>query len=78
MDWQPYITSDKTVLRGKPVIKGTRISVELVLELMENGWTETMILDSYPHLKKVQLQAVYAFLRDGVSNELYTPLGKRA
>ncbi|MBK9599983.1 MAG: DUF433 domain-containing protein [Flavobacteriales bacterium] len=60
MDWQPYITSDKTVLRGKPVIKGTRISVELVLELMENGWTETMILESYPHLKKIQLRAVYA------------------
>ena len=78
MDWQPYITSDKGVLRGKPVIRGTRISVELVLELMEQGWTETMILESYPHLEKVQLQAVYAFLRDGVANDFYTPLRKRA
>ena len=78
MDWQPYITSDNAVLRGKPVIKGTRISVELVLELMEQGWTEAMILESYPHLRKVQLQAVFAFLRDGVSNDLYTPRDKRA
>lgn len=64
MDWQPYITSDNAVLRGKPVINGTRISVELVLELMEQGWTEAMILESYPHLRKVQLQAVFAFLRE--------------
>lgn len=51
MDWQPYITGDNAVLRDKPIIKGTRISVELILELMEQGWTEAMILESYSHIR---------------------------
>jgi len=76
MNWQAHIVSDKEVLLGKPTIKGTRISVELILELLSGGWTEKMILESYPRLKEADLKAVYAYLRDCMQNELYFPLPK--
>lgn len=60
MNWQGYITSDKDVLMGKPVISGTRISVSPIVELFASGWTEEMISDSYPNITKTHLQAVSA------------------
>ena len=60
VDWRAHIYSDQAVLAGKPVIKGTRISVELLLELLANGWTEEMILESYPNLKSEGIKAVFA------------------
>lgn len=74
LDWRKYIHSDETILAGKPVIKDTRISVELILELLSNGWTEEMILESYPNLKSEHIKAVFGYLRDCVRQELYFPL----
>lgn len=59
--WQDYIISNKEILLGKPVIKGTRISVELILELLSAGWTEAQILESYPKLTKEALEAFFLF-----------------
>lgn len=70
MNWKDHIVSDKAVLLGKPVIKGTRISVEFILERMANGWTETTILENYPHLTQIDLQAVFAYLNDCVKDGL--------
>jgi len=74
IDWKKHITSDKSVLLGKPVIKGTRISVEFIIELLASGWTEEQILENYPRLKKKDLQAVFAYIheyiRDGLIFEL--------
>lgn len=78
MDWREYIVSDKEVLLGKPIIKGTRISVELILELLESGWSEQQILESYPNIQSLHLRAVYAYLRDRVSNEIIFPFPKSA
>ena len=50
MQWRDRIALDPKVLAGKPVIKGTRISVELVLEMLGSGWTEQDILRNYPHV----------------------------
>ena len=50
MNWQDKITKEPKIMSGRPVIKGTRITVEFVLELRHSGWTETDILQSYPHL----------------------------
>ena len=69
-DWRQYIHSDEAILAGKPVVKGTRISVELILELLSDGWTENMILESYPNLKPDDLKAFFAYLRDCVRQEL--------
>ena len=78
MNWQEYIIQDAAVLIGKPVIRGTRISVELLLELPAQGWTPAQILESYPHLPAVALPAVYAYLKDCIQHEFYFPLGKTA
>ncbi|HPY61466.1 MAG TPA: DUF433 domain-containing protein, partial [Methanospirillum sp.] len=45
------IILDPSILVGKPVIRGTRIAVDLVLELLASGWSEAMILDEYPGLE---------------------------
>ena len=60
MVWQNHIISDKQVLIGKPTIKGTRISVELIVELFQSGWTEKQILESYPSLTPDSIRAVFA------------------
>lgn len=78
MNWRDHIISDKDVLLGKPTIKGTRISVELILDLLANGWTEKMLFESYPSLSDQDLKAVFAYLKDCMENELYFPLPKIA
>lgn len=78
MNWQEHIISDKEVLLGKPTIKGTRISVELILELLATGWTEKLILESYPGLNEQNLKAVFAYLKDCIQQELFFPLPKSA
>ncbi len=50
MNWRDSITVDPKVLVGKPVIKGTRIAVEFLMELLAAGWTHEQILKNYPHL----------------------------
>ena len=74
MQWQDYIVSDNQILLGKPTIKGTRISVELVLELFSCGWTEKQILESYPAVTTESLRAVFAYLKDCIQQELYFPI----
>lgn len=74
MDWQDCIISDKQVLLGKPTIKGTRISIELILELFSKGWTEKQILESYPLLSSESLRAVFIYLKDCIQQELYFPI----
>ncbi|MBK8660065.1 MAG: DUF433 domain-containing protein [Bacteroidetes bacterium] len=76
MSWESRIHTDEKILLGKPVIKGTRISVELILELFESGWTSEMILASYPNLVMDDLKAVFAYLRDCVQHELFFPISK--
>ncbi len=45
MDWRQYIHSDPEIALGKPVVKGTRLSVEFILELFAAGWTEGQVID---------------------------------
>ena len=64
MDWKEHIETNENILIGKPVIKGTRISVEHIIDLLAAGWTEKQILDNYPRLKLENLQAVFAYIKD--------------
>ena len=57
MPWQDRIVVDPAILTGKPVIKGTRIAVELILELLAEGWTHDEIERNYPLLTDEDLQA---------------------
>lgn len=71
MDWRERITSDPAVLVGKPVIKGTRISVELILGWLANGWTYEQILESYPHISREDILAALAFAEEMMREEQY-------
>lgn len=57
------------VLLGKPVIRGTRIPIELILRKLSEGATETDLLDAYPSLSKVDIQAALAYAADSLSHE---------
>ncbi len=74
MNWQDYIVSDNQVLLGKPCIKDTRISVELILELFSAGWTEKQILDAYTTISPESIRAVFGYLKDCIQQELYFPI----
>ena len=70
MNWRDHIVSDPEVLLGKPVIKGTRLSVEFLLDRLANGWTEEMLLENAPRLTRADLQAVYMFLSECMQDGL--------
>ncbi len=69
MNWRDHIYSDPAILGGKPVIRGTRISVELVLERLSDGWSEDDLLRSYPHITREQVRSALAFALDMVTEE---------
>jgi uncharacterized protein (DUF433 family) len=64
----PRITLDPKVLAGKPVIRGTRLSVEFVIGLMADGWSESEILANYPGMTHDDIIACLAYARDTVSS----------
>lgn len=61
MGWKEHICADPAVLAGKPVVKGTRLSVQFLLELLAEGMTESQLLENYPQLSRESLRAVFAF-----------------
>jgi uncharacterized protein (DUF433 family) len=61
VNWRERIVFDPKVLVGKAIIKGTRISVEFVIDLLGQGWTFEKILHEYDHLKSEDLQACLAY-----------------
>lgn len=67
------IVRDPGILAGKPVIRGTRISVEFVLGLMADGWSTEDVLASYPHLSKEQIAACLQYARDLLQSESVSP-----
>ena len=74
MDWEKRISADATILTGKPVITGTRNSVELVVELLEQGWSERQILDNYPSLTTEDIRACLAYAKELLTTERAFPL----
>jgi uncharacterized protein (DUF433 family) len=69
MTWQDRITIDPNVLVGKPIVKGTRISVEFVVDLLGRGWTTAEVLNDYDHLKPEDIQACLAYASDVLKSE---------
>ena len=69
MDWEDRITVDPKILVGKPVIKGTRIAVEFVVDLMGRGWTVERILSEYDHLTVEDVQACLLYASDVLKSE---------
>lgn len=73
-DWRKYIITDSGILNGKPVIKNTRISVELILEKLAEGETIEQILESHPRLVKEAIMACLSYASDSLKNELTYPI----
>ena len=69
MDWRDHIHSNSEILSGKPVVKGARLSVDFLLDLLANGWSEEQIFDSYPGLTRESLRAVFAFAAESTRDE---------
>ncbi|HEX8449480.1 MAG TPA: DUF433 domain-containing protein [Allosphingosinicella sp.] len=69
MDWREHIHSDPGILGGKPVVRGTRISVELILEYFADGCSTADVLAGYPHLKPDDVRAALQFAHDMVADE---------
>jgi len=76
MDWRGRITSDPHILVGKPVIKGTRISVDLILGWLANGWSVDDLLASYPHITREDVLAALAFAAEMLREEEYIAIYK--
>jgi uncharacterized protein (DUF433 family) len=74
MDWHSQISIDTDVLVGKPVIKGTRLSVELVIDLLAQGWSEAQIIHNYPGITPEKIQACLAYASEILKAEKVYPL----
>ena len=70
MNWREHIQTDPAVLLGKPVIKGTRLAVDFIIERLANGWTENQLLENYPRLTREDLNAVFAYIHECMQDGL--------
>jgi uncharacterized protein (DUF433 family) len=69
MDYRERVTADYRVMVGKPVIKGTRITVELILQKLSQGATIENIVEMYPHLDKEDVLAALMYASAVIANE---------
>lgn len=69
MDYRKHIVCNPDILLGKPVIKGTRISVELILKKMAEGISNEELMEAYPSLTREDISAVLAYSADVIALE---------
>ena len=74
MDWRERITVDPEVLLGKPVVKGTRLAVEFVIDLLAQGWSEGDILENYPGVTREDILACLGYAKEVLEVERVYPL----
>ena len=71
MNWQKYIHAHPDILVGKPVLRGTRLSVDFILDLLAAGWKIEQLLESYPQLTPESIQAILAFAAENLRDEAF-------
>ena len=64
MRWQDYIERNPNVMLGKPVVWGTRITVEHILERLGDGWSKADLHRSYPRLRREHIRAAQSYAAD--------------
>jgi len=74
MDWRKYVHSDVKIMMGKPVITGTRIPVELILEKVAAGETFEQILAAHPRLTREAIRAAIAFAAEALRADVVYPV----
>jgi uncharacterized protein (DUF433 family) len=70
------IEINPAVMVGKPVIRGTRIPVELILRKLGEGATEADLLDAYPHLTREDIRAAMMYAANALAHEETVPVGR--
>jgi uncharacterized protein (DUF433 family) len=75
MNWREHIATDPDVLGGKPAVRGTRIAVRFVLELVDSGWTSQQIIDNYPSLTVEDIQACRLWRLEPVLQRMHATHG---
>lgn len=74
MTWEQYIHAEPKVAAGKPVVRGTRLAVDFLLDLFAAGWTQEEVLKAYPQLTPEALRAVFAFAAETLHEERVFPI----
>ena len=74
MAWEDRIELRPEVLAGRPVVRGTRLAVEFIIELLADGWTEDQILESYPGLTRDDILACLQYASARLQSERIYPL----
>jgi uncharacterized protein (DUF433 family) len=74
MSWEERIVIDPEVLSGKPTVRGTRIAVEFIIELLAEGWNQDQILVNYPQLSRDDLLAALHYAGETLKNERVYPV----
>jgi uncharacterized protein (DUF433 family) len=72
-DWRLWIVADPAVMQGKPVVKGTRITVELILEKLAAGESTAQVVEEHPNLSVEAVQAALAFAADALRADVIYP-----
>lgn len=72
--WREWIVSNPSVMMGKPVIAGTRITVELILEKLAAGETAEDLLKAHPRLTREAIQAALAFAAETLRADVVYPI----
>ena len=68
-DWKERITIDPNVLVGKPILKGTRLAVEFIIDLLANGWSEQEIMRNYPGISYEDIRACLSYASESLKGE---------
>ena len=74
MGWEERIELNPDVLAGKPVVRGTRLAVEFIVELLADGWNEETILAQYPGLARKDIRACLGYASERLQAEKVYPL----
>ena len=74
MNWEERIELNPAVLTGKPIVKGTRLAVEFIIDLLANGWSEALILENYPGLTHEDIRACLGYASARLHAEKIYPL----
>ena len=74
MDWQDRIEINPKIMVGKPVIKGTRLPVEFIVELLANGWSHTEIIENYPGVTDTDIYACLEYAAETLRGERVYPV----
>ena len=70
------VVVDPAILVGKPIIKGSRIAVELILDRLADGWSIDDLLTSYPNITRDDIQAAIAFVAELFKEDTFVAVGK--